>query len=363
MKVSSSVLTALAIFGVVAAYFVFRSLFAGGGATDDGAEATAPLFTVVVDDVAPTPWRDEIVVRGRTEALRKVTVRAETPGAIAQTPAREGAVVKKGDILCQLRVDARRAAVNEADASVAKASLDYDAALALEKDGFQAATAVATRKAALDQARAALEQARLELTRTDIVAPFDGVFDERTAEVGDFLKVGEPCGVVIQNEPFLVSGAVSERDVAKINVGDKGAATLATGERIEGAVRFVAASADARTRTFRVELEIPNPEGSLRDGVTADFTVFAARREAYNVPRSALTLNDNGVLSVRHVVGGDTVEDVAVAILGEDAQGVWIDGLEGTAALITRGQDNVRDGQKVAVASGAAGAARTESVQ
>ncbi|MEL7487023.1 MAG: efflux RND transporter periplasmic adaptor subunit [Pseudomonadota bacterium] len=354
MQVSSSVKAALAIALVVLLYFGARNLFRGGETAEETA-AEASLFTVVAQTVEPGDWRDEVRVRGRTEALRRVAVRAETAGVVAETPARLGALVEEGDVLCRLKVDARRAALTEARASVQKAELDYNAAAKLAGEGFRAETAVASAKAALDLARANLEQARLNLAKTNITAPFAGVFDNRAVEVGDFVAIGDPCGVVIQQDPFLATGGVSDRAVTRIAVGDRGVARLSTGEVVEGTVRFVATSADAVTRTFRVELEIPNEKGALKEGVTTQFTIYADRRNAHLVPRSAIGLDDEQRTIVRTLNPDSTVHLTPVRVLGESENGFWIDGLEGAVAIITRGQDYVREGQKVAIAESTAG--------
>lgn len=350
MKVSQSVKLAGLIVAGVAAYFLLRGLFSA--APEEAAAGVESRFTVIAETVAPRQWRDEIVIRGRTAAERKVIVRAETAGAVAETPAAEGALVSKGDVLCRLEVNDRRARLAEARAALAKARLDHEAAVKLNKEGFRAETAVAAAKAAHDLAAANVEQTEIELAKTDIKAPFDGAFDRRHVEIGDYLKVGDPCGTVIQRSPFLVVGAVSEKDVAKIAPGDRGVARLATGETIEGTVRFVARAADPATRTFDVELEIPNEDGALRDGVTAEFTVFAKRRMAHLIPHSALALNDEGAIGVRTLTPENEVRFAKVALLGEDAGGgVWTSGLDGEVRVITRGQDFVKSGQIVDVAA------------
>jgi len=348
MQVSQSVKLAGIIIALVLIYFMVRGMF--GAPETAAAEADAPRFAVIAETVEPQAWRAEIGVRGRTEAERKVVVRAETPGAIAETPTPMGAEVKEGDVLCRISTDARQAQLSEARAALAKARLDYDAAVKLNQEGFRAETGVAAAKAAFDLAAANVERAEVELSKTKIVAPFDGVFDHRNVEVGDFVAVGDPCGVVIQRTPFLVTGAVSERDVAKISMGDRGVARIATGETVEGKVRFIASAADQATRTFDVELEVPNEDGAIRDGVTAEFTIFAAERMAHRIPRSSLTLGENGEIGVRTLDAQSTVHFHPVRLLGEDAAGVWIAGLDGPMRLIVRGQEYVKEGQTVEVA-------------
>ena len=330
-------------------YFLARDLFRTD-AVNAADAAPQGLFVVVADAVAPQEWSAEVVLRGRTEAERKVVVRAETAGAIAETPAVLGSMVESGDVLCRISINERRAFLAEARAAQAKAQLDYDAAVKLNQEGFRAETAVAAAKAARDQAAAQVERARIELAKTDIVAPFAGVFDRREVEVGDFLSIGDACGTVIQANPFLVTGAVSEREVGKIEKGDMGVARLATGETIEGVVKFVSAAANPATRTFDVELVIPNEDGRLRDGVTADFTIYAKKRRAYRVLRSALVLNDENEIGLRTLSPDNEVQFSPVNLLGEDNLGVWVAGLNGEIRVITRGQGFVSTGQKVDIA-------------
>ena len=346
MNVSQSVKLAGIFVALIVLYFLGMSFFGGKPAAKTEA-AASEHFTVVVETVVAQDWRDQVIIRGRTKAERKVILRAETSGLVAQTPATLGAFVSEGDVLCRLNVDARRAQLAEAKAALAKADLDYDASVKLNADGFRSETNVATAKAMRDQAAAQVERTRLELGKTDIKAPFDGIYDGRHAEVGDFLKVGDPCATIIQRSPFLVVGAISENDVSKIGKGDRGVARLATGETIEGVVRFVASGADPATRTFDVELEVPNEDGKLRDGVTAEFTVFAEERSAYRIPRATLVLNDEGVPGVRLLDAENIVLFSPVRLLGETPNGVWVSGLSGEVRLIVRGQGYVSAGQKV----------------
>ena len=354
MNVSQSVKLAGIIIAVAILYFMVRGMFSAAPAAGETTAAAEPeRFTVIARTISPQEWRDVITVRGRSEAEKKVIVRAETAGAVTETPTALGAVVNAGDVLCRIGVDARQAQLAEARAALARTQLDFDAAVRLNEEGFRAETGVAAARASRDQAAAQVERARLELAKTEILAPFDGVFDHRAAEIGDFLSIGDPCGTVIQPTPFLITGAVSERDVGKISKGDRGVATLATGETVEGAVRFIASAADPSTRTFSVELEVPNEDGKLRDGVTAEFRIFAEKRNAHHAPRSTLVLNDAGEIGIRTLTDENVVQFARVRLIGEEATGVWVDGLSGDVRVITQGQSFVSAGQEVDVSDGA----------
>lgn len=346
MRLSPSVRTALAIVAVTAAYFAVRTAWRLFSTPEDAPAQTAELAVVAIE-TRPEAKAGALSIRGRTEADQKAIVRADASGVVAATPVALGAAVKAGDVLCRLDVEAREAAKREANAALRKAEIDHQAAVKLAAEGFRSEAGLAGVRAARDQARANADRASIELEKTVIRAPFDGVFDDRTAEVGDLLKPGDPCGTVVKSSPFLVTGAVAEKDVGLVKAGDPASATLATGETIVGVVRFVAAAADPATRTFDIEVEIPNEDGKLRDGVTADITVRSVARDAHKVPRSALTLDDDGRIGVR-VIGDDSRALFrAVSIIGEEPGGVWVAGLEGLQRVIVRGQDYVKDGEVV----------------
>jgi multidrug efflux system membrane fusion protein len=140
---------------------------------------------------------------------------------------------------------------------------------------------------------------------------------------------------------------VSEQDVRYIQIGNSGWAKLVTGERVEGKVRFVAKSSDAATRTFRVELEFPNPNGAIRDGITAEIHIATATVEAHRISPAILSLDDAGEIGVRIVDQTRRVRFVRVKIIGDGPDGVWVTGLPKTVTIITVGQDFVTEGQVV----------------
>ncbi|MBC7181603.1 MAG: efflux RND transporter periplasmic adaptor subunit, partial [Roseovarius sp.] len=122
---------------------------------------------------------------------------------------------------------------------------------------------------------------------------------------------------------------------------------MASGRMVEGRVTFVARSADDVTRTFRVEVTVPNPDLSLRDGETAEILIGAAGKRAHLLPQSALTLDDEGTLGLRIVGPESRAQFVPVELLRDTPSGVWITGLPDSADVIVIGQDYVTDGVPV----------------
>jgi len=353
LQVRESYVAAAVIFAIILAYFARGSIFGGGGASPEADASAEELFTVRALRSEAQDWSETLTLRGQTAAVKKVQVRAEVEGAVIETPAEEGAAVAEGDVLCRLAVDAREAEVAQTKAVLAQRQLEYDAAVKLNKSGNRSDTAVAAAKANLDLAKAQLERAALALKNTSITAPFAGVFDTRQVEVGDFMQKGEACGALIQQTPFLIVAQVSERNVGKIAVGDPATAKLATGETVDGQVTFVSKIADEATRTFRVEVETPNSDGVLRDGVTAELSLQLGARPAHRISPAYFTLNDEGVPGVRIVTPESRVRFVPITILSDTPDGAWVAGLPRSAQIITVGQEFVRDGQQVRVADAA----------
>jgi multidrug efflux system membrane fusion protein len=309
--------------------------------------AQSTLVTVRVRNFTAEQRRAVLLIRGETQALRKVEVRSETAGAVAETPVEKGQTVATGDVLCKLKVDAREAQLAQAKAQKQQKWLEYDGSKKLQEKGFRSETAVAGDLAEYEAAKAMVEQMEQQLADTIMKAPFDGIVDDRRVDVGDYMQPGSVCAVVIDQDPFLVIGQVSERDVASVKQGETAKARLITGEEVSGTVRFVSRASDPRTRTFRMELEVANPGGNIREGVTAEIRIEASSVMAHRITPAILGLNDQGALGVRIVEEDTTVRFVPVTIIADEPDGVWVTGLPEKVTIITVGQEFVSPGQKV----------------
>lgn len=326
---------------------------AAPGTTPDPSAGTAesteaePLQTVRVAVLRAEQRHAQITLRGRTEALRKVVVRGETTGTVTATPIAKGAFVSRGQILCRLDMADREAQLQQASAAVEWAEAEFEAKSKLGTKGFSARNQVSEMRASLDASRAALRKAELDIARTEIVAPFDGVIEERSAEIGSYIGIGGACATIVELSPMKVVGHVSEREVGALSRGMPATAKLATGQTVEGQIRFIGSSADTQTRTFRIEIEIPNADRSAKDGVTAEILIPLQPIEAVRLSPAVLALNDAGIVGVRTVDETDAVAFVPVEIIASGDDGVWVTGLPPAPAVITVGHEYVVEGQKV----------------
>lgn len=357
--------TALFILAVISAWMLSGEIVVGGSDTDKvlpiaqadskkTSNATKKLFAVRARLFTSRPRKEILHIRARSEADIRVEIRAETSGRVEKIKGKKGQLVKRGTVLCQLDIGAREATLLQAQAFVAQTESDYLASVKLARRGFSAKLNVNTKKAAFNGAKAAVKKARIDLDNTRIKAPFTGLIEERPAKVGDYLPVGTPCAKLVKLHPLLVVGEVSERNVNKLTVGQKGRATLVTGETVHGRVRFISPSAKVATRTFRIELEVDNKNQHIRNGVTADIFIPLKATVGHLISPAYLTLSDAGEVGVRSVGKDKIVRFRPVKILDQGKYGVWITGLPKKVVIITVGHDYVIDGQKVDVVMGKA---------
>ena len=356
-----------------------------------GAEgADQPAIGVVVLKSTAREIDDALVLRGQTQAARQVEVRAETSARIVSEPLPKGSFVEEGDTLCQLDPGTREASLaeararlseaksrtpeadarlEEAKARLEEAQINFNAASKLSEEGYASETRLKSAQAAvrsaeagiatarsgletsqsgIEAAAAAVAAAEREIAQLTIKAPFSGLLESDTAELGSLLQPGSPCATVIQLDPIRLVAFVPETEVDRIEVGARAGARLVTGKDVVGEVTFLSRSADPTTRTFQVEITVPNADMAVRDGQTADILISSEGASAHQLPQSALTLNNEGTLGVRLVEDGDVVAFSPVKLLRDEAAGVWVTGLPETADVIVVGQEYVTEGVTVA---------------
>jgi membrane fusion protein, multidrug efflux system len=305
-----------------------------------------PVTVRVVESTA-LPVAREVVVNGRTRPVRTVHLRAEVAGRVMALGPEKGARVEQGEVLVRLDPREREAALREAEAVLAQREIEYEAAARLGERGFEAETRIAARRAELERARADLRRIQVALEQTLIRAPFAGVLERRPVEVGDFADIGQEVATVIAQDPFLVVADVTELQVGGLAAGMPGAAILVTGEAVEGRIRYIATEAHETTRTFRLELEVPNPTGRLTAGISAQLRLQQQPVPAHRVSSALLALDDAGRIGIKTVDEDDVVRFHPAEIARADAEAVWLTGLPDTLRVITVGQGFVRPGERV----------------
>jgi multidrug efflux system membrane fusion protein len=322
--------------------------------------AAAPKQSVRTETFSVQAFSIEAPLRGRTKAKSTVTVTPETSGVVTAVNVAKGDKVTPGQVLCTLEEGSRGLAVTQAEAALAQAQLNFDTNAELRQKGLAATNTSTSFEVQLKSAQAALDQAQRELERTQVKTEVSGVVQDPIASVGSMLAAGTPCATVVELDPMLFVGTVPESRMALAKIGLNAEVTTVTGQTASGKVSYLASIADEATRSFPVEIELPNPDGKLLSGSTATAIVNLGSMPAHLLPQSVLTLDDDGKIGIRAVEDGK-VAFYPVTILSDSREGIWVTGLPATLDVITVGQEFVQAGQTVDATNVSAGTSQTEA--
>jgi multidrug efflux system membrane fusion protein len=353
-KVGLNKLAALVVLAGFAAWIATGKFSSVGSAADESAgkpaETEQPKVTLRTVAVV-TPPRVEharaIRISGHTEAEKRATLAIRVMGVIKELPVREGDHVNKGDLVMRLDAEDKKAAVEMAEILITQRQAEADAAERLVKGGNMPKLQADQARSLLSAAKAQLKTAQAELARNEIYAPFNGVIDRVPVERGSAIMAGGEVATLINLDPLLAIGEVGERDLQYLKLGSAADIHLVNDQTVKGTLRYISRDATSATRTFRVEVAIPNEDKTLPAGMTAEITLWSAPVDAVILPRSVVTLSASGDLGIRAVGKDDKVTFHPIDLIDDTTKGLVLGGIPADARIIVAGQDLVTEGDTV----------------
>jgi membrane fusion protein, multidrug efflux system len=343
---------ALAALALTLASCARNGVAAEGTAEDSNAKAKSEAAIPV--EVAQ-PVRTEMLAMysgtATLDAEADAEVIAKVGGEVRRLLVEEGDRVASGQILAVLDDRQLRLQAAQARAALAKTERDFHRQVELHQKGLVAAGAFENLKYDLENLRAADDLARLNLSYSEIRAPFAGLVSVRHVKLGQEIAVGAKVFRVTDPTPLKASVFVPERELARLKPGQSasvGVDALA-GRTFPAIVKLVAPTVDAATATFKVTLEVHDPEGALKPGMFARVgIVFQRRADALTIPRSAL-LDTDGASNVFVVTGGKAEQRTIKVGLANAGKIEVLEGLQGTEQIVVVGQTGLKDGNPVRV--------------
>lgn len=334
--------------------------------------APKPALTVTVTSPQPASVPLKIAANGNIAAWQEASVGTEANGLrLAEVKVNVGDVVKRGQVLARFTPDTiaaelaqTRAAVAEAEATLAEASANAQRARELQATGALSAqqinqylTAERTAQARLEAQRAAAKTQQLRLAQTQVLAPDNGVISARSATVGAVLPAGQELFRLIRGGRLEWRAEVSAADLAQLKPGVAAAVTPAGGTPIVGKLRMVAPTVDPATRNGIVYVDLPQP-GSARAGMFARGEFEIGQTQGLSLPQSAVLLRE-GFSYVLQVGPDSKVQQVKVSTGRRWADRVEITGgVERNARVVASGGGFLGDGDLVRVVDAAPAAAQ-----
>ena len=310
------------------------------------------LMSVVVKSSDAQLVAKKITVQGQVEPNRVLSLKTEVDGKIIALPLALGSRVKKGDVLAKVSLKTRIAQREQAVANVAYQTQELAATKKLFDRKLESGSRLSLQQANLAAAKASLQQIDYDIKNSTISAPFDGVFDRRYVELGDYLDKGQQVVSLVDDLQLKITAMVPQQQVDGLVLGQDVTASLINGEAITGALSFISATADENTRSYRIEVLVDNNDHRRLVGMTASLDIPVKEVEGHLVSASSISLDNQGRLQVKAVNEDNEVVAYPVTIVRTDSDKVWLSGLPAHVSLITLGQDFVIAGQTVQVSQG-----------
>ncbi|NTS77419.1 efflux RND transporter periplasmic adaptor subunit [Catenovulum sp. SM1970] len=311
-------------------------------------KAEQALQKVQAERFIAEPIAKTIALYGRSEPDRQATLKAEVHGRIVEVFEKRGAEVKKGEPLARIAINDLEVRLSSAKALVRQRAMEYKGLKSLSDKGLQDESRLSLAEANLAQAKAEVRALEISIENTLVVAPFDGVVNERFVEVGDFVQRADPIAQVVDLNPLIIRVQASEIDVNYLSKGQAADAKFVNGQHQIGKIRYIASLADTNTNTFEVEIAINNDNRQWKAGASAEVDIALNKQMAIKVTPAVLALDENGSIGIKSVKDG-VVNFSPIEIIKSEEDGVWLSGLGDQADIITLGQGFVREGDQVDV--------------
>ncbi len=345
---------------MVALFAVVASCGGDAEAVDSGndgvlIEGTARVINVETQTVVSGEFVEIIRLTGIVLADQDVTISAEESGVIRRILVDKGTEVKAGQPLFRIDDEILKSQVEESAAQAALANETWERRKRLyEDDQVGSELAYLEAKYNAEQAAARLALLQTRLGQTVIRAPIAGVLESRMVEVGTMVSVGTQVARVVTRDPIKVVAGVPERYAADVAVGAVATVFFDVLDLSKaGVLSYVGATVDPRNRTFPIELEMPNPNGTVKPQMVANVSVVRrVLADAVVVPQEALVRVEAGyrVFVVEGSGEESTVVSRSVETGASQQNGVVIEsGLEAGDRLIVVGQQQVSAGDRVTV--------------
>ncbi len=339
---------AVVVIGVgVGAVLLARN--ARGNGKKKGEAAPPPAAPVELAQVQRGSITTFLEATTTLEARSSATLVAAAPGQLKELAVEEGDWVRKGDLLARIDDTAARLAVERAEVAVHLAERESERGRQLRELGFLSDKETDDLEWRQRNAAVALHEAQYNLTQTRLTAPFSGRVTARMINVGETVTPGRDCFRVEEFNPLLARLYFPERELARVRPGQGAVLTLDAlpGRTFEARVSLVNPVVDRANGTFKVTLEVRDPQGLLRPG---NFARVRLRTGSFDdvllIPQRAMVSEDGE--SFVFAARGDTVVRVAVkvgAISGDTVQ--ILAGLASGDRVVTVGQGGLKQGARI----------------
>ena len=319
----------------------------------DASTAVTVRVTAAVDTLQFQMTTASGIVQARTA----VDVAFLVAGKVVTVGPDEGSVVRAGDILSELDATDFRLALEQTQVQSDRAVQERDRYRPLLMSGSVSSNDMEKFEAHAEQTTAATQLARKHLGDTRLASPIGGVVAKRSVERGATVAAGQPVFTIMTIDSVRVRIGVPEVDVGNVHVGQTATVTVpAFGDTLfTGTVSLVGIAADPMTRSYAVEILVPNTSRRLKPGMVAEATIKGrTSHRVVSLPVSAVLYHAaNAAFVFVFDTNAGCVRERAITIGTVRSDAIEItSGVDAGELVVIAGQQRVRDGSAVRLATG-----------
>ncbi|SJZ81323.1 efflux RND transporter periplasmic adaptor subunit [Consotaella salsifontis] len=310
-------------------------------------ERSRPIMSVETVSSKARPVTQYVASEGEARPDRTTPVRVRAAGTVESVEVKKGDRLQEGALIAKIDLEDRAAQLAQAEATLAARQRDLDAAERLSKTGYGTNQQLTDARAGLAAAEASLAAIRQTTGNTEVRAPIKGVLDSFDLDIGEVVTADTEAGKILDIDTLVVEIQVPQQSIAQIKTGKSAEVSFITGQTRQGTVRYVAANASSTTRTFSVEIAVPNPDHDIPSGISASVRIPVGEVPAHFVSAALLALDTEGTLGIKAVGPEDKVAFYPVQLVKAETKGLWVSGLPDEVNLISVGQGFVSAGETV----------------
>ncbi len=331
----------------IATFVGLRCSNEGTADTQSMAEGT-PVKAITLE---PRPFSEYLQLTGTLEARNRLRIVAEEAGTLKKIVRDKGRIVKQGDTLAIIENKILEASYREAMGALNQAELNYTTKNVLYSKRAISENEYLEAKYGLERARAAYELNKARLSKLTLLAPLNGYVNDRFYDLGAYIVPATPIFDFIDNGMMKIIAGVAERFISDIQAGTPANITFDAfpDTTIQSTVHYVYRSIDPESRTFKIEIVIPNPQRKLAPQMIANVKLL--RRSYENqivIPLDAVIESEEG--RYVFVVSEDNkARKVPLEFKAIYQDSVLVSGLEPEQQLVIVGQQGLTEGDPLII--------------
>lgn len=333
----------------IALILVIGSLCLSGCGKKKNSQEIQKNNPVEIMHVQPTEFISYRTISGITNAAEDITLSAETTGQIESFQYEIGSPVKKDQILAKVNEQIAKAQLNAANANLKLIKTTFGMQEDLYKKQLISQQQFESVNTQYEVAKSNYDLAELQYNKTNIRAPIDGLLAEKYKHEKEFIAQGMPLCRIITLNPIKITMGVTGKDLAALQINQNVTVELPSvaDRAYTGTIKTISSIADSDSRTFQVEISIPNPRNTIKAGMLCTISFINTRyAKAIVIPQDLiLEGEEKGVL----IAKDNLAVRIPIKILATQKNLAAVEGIEPNTAIITVGHKNLVEGDKITI--------------